>query len=1002
MNESSNLSDFAITPPTGPAAQHEYFGLDFLSTQNDYNDIEDGDSNDEDSVLDSVEENIFSDAYSESSLADSDHTRDTASTGGIKVQVRRNSSFTGGNTPDSRKRSSSVASMELVQSINAMEAEMHMIQKAHHHPDAHHSKRNHRGGKIGITDHINYFLENSITNSGSFQFITLLTLVGGLILLFGLLWQSIGRNASESADIYANNFGNSIYAIVQILITGAFMDQLPERSDIKVLLIIVSMVGFIMLTLILAFVTESVTSLMQKYKEGHTKVLEKNHTLILGFNEATPRVITQISFIRRAYQKVNEKKFFHLLYYFPILSGIFKYFDWLERPTTSLANSNIVILCNSKTKEQMHTALLNTLIERGISAQRTSIGKNIICRVGDPTSVHHLLRVGVHQASAVLLHLPHEDAVDHQENKGEVNNGATLRTLLAIRYCLNTHRYSPRLNINPDLRIVIQLSSPSYYIDAACFTDSNGRNIVYPLDLSLFSNAMLFNTAVYPGMARIFTGLLDFERTSFRRRFAKNLRGGPDGKYGYFIGKKFSDVHYEYTKAIFVGIIKPRITDHDRNVSEGLGLCPDMNTIVEQDDLLVFIGPKPTPTHSIEMHNRNKRYSVDADNMLQMIRERNEREGINMSDVDLIEKRCILVFGWKKSWESLSRDVIHSRILYIAKYSRDGSIMVFVNNVNQETFKRLIIDRVGAEAMDTPDQDNDNSNNGDSDNNGNGDYNVSKKDGKNQKDFIKVDDGTYYQLKREDGRSLTIIHQRGDATDIRIIEPLVYENNVNTAIVLGTGQQSEDITSQAAQTKRDTRVLCIMLLLRKIWNIKHAQAERSHGVTVPPMHIIGENEEDLTEKLALGPRLIHNHRKHKRHMAEASKTLASLQHGNDKQHHLQRSPDFINSQAIIARALVQTLAYPMISTALEDLFSDHEGSAKLVIVKPHKFALLNQELCYGVVRHSVLLTPGERSILIGYIKSDVIHIAPRHGALVTFTEDDRLILLRKLLPQAKI
>ena len=104
------------------------------------------------------------------------------------------------------------------------------------------------------------------------------------------------------------------------------MDQLPERSDIKVLLIIVSMVGFIMLTLILAFVTESVTSLMQKYKEGHTKVLEKNHTLILGFNEATPRVITQISFIRRAYQKINENKFFHLLYYVPILSGIFNYF----------------------------------------------------------------------------------------------------------------------------------------------------------------------------------------------------------------------------------------------------------------------------------------------------------------------------------------------------------------------------------------------------------------------------------------------------------------------------------------------------------------------------------------------------------------------------------------------------------------------------------------------------------------------------------------------------
>lgn len=46
------------------------------------------------------------------------------------------------------------------------------------------------------------------------------------------------------------------------------------------------------------------------------------------------------------------------------------------------------------TQEEMDTEIRFALAERGIPTWSTQVGTNIVCRVGDPTSMHDLLRVG--------------------------------------------------------------------------------------------------------------------------------------------------------------------------------------------------------------------------------------------------------------------------------------------------------------------------------------------------------------------------------------------------------------------------------------------------------------------------------------------------------------------------------------------------------------------------------------------------------------------------------
>merc|ERR1711871_1820116 len=158
---------------------------------------------------------------------------------------------------------------------------------------------------------------------------------------------------------------------------------------------------------------------MDRLKDGRTNVHENHHTLILGWNEATPRGVVQAAFIRRQYQMLNEEKFW-VLSLFPLLKIPFTWLGLLEQPSTSIANNNIVLLCNNKTKEEMHTLIQNTLDERGIKASRTKIGQNIVCRVGDPTNVNDLLRVGADKASTILVQVTKSDEKEEADSQGRI------------------------------------------------------------------------------------------------------------------------------------------------------------------------------------------------------------------------------------------------------------------------------------------------------------------------------------------------------------------------------------------------------------------------------------------------------------------------------------------------------------------------------------------------------------------------------------------------------
>ena len=496
-----------------------------------------------------------------------------------------------------------------------------------------------------MSDWIFYNIENQIASDGNFTFALIALLFGFFFVLYAILWYILGQIKSDNFNnddenrIYGTeSLNDAFYFALQMLSAGGYDPEMPEENGFRALFFLMILTGLVVFAILVGFITDAVTGYMEALKDGTTKVLEENHTLILGWNEATARCVVQMSFLRRQYQMLNEA-------YYPFLK-ISKIFlpllgPFLERPSTTIAANNIIILCNNRTKDEVHHMLHNILDERGISNKRTRVGNNIVCRYGDPTNINDLIRVGAHRAAAILVQVTEDDIVEEDNSEGCIQNGATLRVALALRNTLFANPYKG--DLNRDLRIVLQMSKPSPYVDAVCFKNHSGHEVFLPMDLSVFLNTLLFRSASQPGLAQVLMMIFDFEGISIRRRRAQNLRGGPNDKYGYCIGKKFSDLHNQYDTAIFIGLVRPRIASITQQRAANLGLVCDPNIIIENDDLLLFLGPKSTPSKFPDTEEKFTRYKEIA---LQKLK--------NVEKVDHVSNKTwknIMICGWRAIWK---------------------------------------------------------------------------------------------------------------------------------------------------------------------------------------------------------------------------------------------------------------------------------------------------------------------------------------------------------------
>jgi hypothetical protein len=473
---------------------------------------------------------------------------------------------------------------------------------------------------FSVIDKIGYRLENWVAaNPSAFYYVLFWTTLIVCVIL-GIVWSICPENRDNW------DFSHSIFFTFQMLSIGGYD---PNVTGTGPVIIFGAMIvfGLTIFAILIGMITESFQLYMHSLSEGKTKAVLSNHTLILGWNETTTRVVVEIARLRHVWREQNRQ-------------GLGKYVGCLPRhpASTPIAEAPVVIITDQLTKSEVQNAIRQAFKDGGICEKDNRIGCDIVCRIGDPTNLQDLKRVGAQAARSILVMMTDLDAKESEQAGGRVSNGASLRTLLALRAVLCCH---PKAEKDNDMRVICQLAAPSKAIEVIDLGDAfDGRPILRPVELQRFMNGILFGCLAQPGLGYALLDLLGFEGAAFRSRVASEF---PESHR--LIGKTMYEMSTVWENAIFAGTARE-------------GLAPRGDSVIQKNDRIVFVSASSLPRYS-------------------------EHVPPTMESVGLVgaspkhDAQAILVCGWRAEWDE--PEDFADQVLDVARTLPMGSQLVFLN-----------------------------------------------------------------------------------------------------------------------------------------------------------------------------------------------------------------------------------------------------------------------------------------------------------------------------------
>ncbi len=222
--------------------------------------------------------------------------------------------------------------------------------------------------KIKLKDVLKYKFDNLMSKGTGALVGILFIATAAIILIVGLLAFIFG-----SGTLAHNIWVSMMHVIDAGTITGA------DTADITfiILMSVVTLCGIFITSILIGIITTGFEEKLNSLKKGSSKVIEKNHTLILGFNDNIYTIISELTVANE-----NQK------------------------------DACIVILADED-KEEMET-----LISKQIQDTKST---RIICRTGSISDTHMLKQCSIETSKAIIVN--------------EQDDFAVTKAVLAINNC---------------------------------------------------------------------------------------------------------------------------------------------------------------------------------------------------------------------------------------------------------------------------------------------------------------------------------------------------------------------------------------------------------------------------------------------------------------------------------------------------------------------------------------------------------------------------------------
>lgn len=247
--------------------------------------------------------------------------------------------------------------------------------------------------------------------------------------------------------------GNLYITFLEITDPGNMAQDIGSSAWYKMFAVVAGLAGIIMLSALIAFITTELDQKISELKRGRSKVIEKDHTLILGWNEQ--RIIE----ILREIVLANESE-----------------------------DDACAVILADKDKEEMDDALRLRLKER--------MTTRFVSRSGSVSTLSNLDLVSLENAKSVIILANCEDT-DTAEQKSASDAKAIQTVLAAVS----------RIGTNTEVSIVVEIFNPTY---REIVTSSFPNNVV-TVNTSEVLAKLLVQTSRSEGLSVVYSEMLSFD-----------------------------------------------------------------------------------------------------------------------------------------------------------------------------------------------------------------------------------------------------------------------------------------------------------------------------------------------------------------------------------------------------------------------------------------------------------------------------------------------------------
>jgi len=254
--------------------------------------------------------------------------------------------------------------------------------------------------KPTIKQILRYRLDNFMSQGGKSIFISLFVcFIAALIFVMAL--RSVIMTIGPEAQHEGNWFHHLYISFLEMTDPGNMAQDIRSSALYKIPAIVAGILGIILLSMLIGFITTTLAQKLDDLRKGHSKVIEKGHTLILGWNEQ--RIVE----ILRELIMANESE----------------------------GDPSVVIL-SQEPKEEMDDYLNLALPE----SER--LNTRVVTRSGSTSSLINLKIAAVETCrSVIVLASATEDCSSDEKN---ISDARAIKTILAVT---NTRKDNDGLNI---------------------------------------------------------------------------------------------------------------------------------------------------------------------------------------------------------------------------------------------------------------------------------------------------------------------------------------------------------------------------------------------------------------------------------------------------------------------------------------------------------------------------------------------------------------------------